>query len=476
MNDDPNGYQVLKGLDTLTESVCPLPNNSMELAPKRMLFISMDWYRTKDPRTPLAMASIQAYFRAHQHEPVESEFISFDLADDAFDIHQVIESVLVYQPDFIAWGVYIWNETQTQQLLQAIDQHRPTTKVILGGPQVTFAEHGLDQDYPRADFFIKGAGEQPFTWLIDQLAACKTLDSNEMRHRAIYSRQMIQTESCHTIFNSPLAELVSPYLSDSHPIQPNQPFVRWETTRGCPYRCNFCQFRSEGIKPKPIPSGRILQELELFHTMNVQEIHVLDPIFNMDPRHYQPILQKIQDLGMKAKFFLQCRLELLLKPGGQEFLTFCKEYGNVLLEFGVQTFNEQESQAVKRGNRYDEIYKALALLQECKIPFDLHLIFGLPHQTIEDFRRSYETAVATRPQGLYLYPLNLLKGTELQVQATDHGYQWDTADYNTFTQSNWMTRDEVASLKQFAHQVNAIAKQRLPGVEYPGLVELTMKV
>lgn len=476
MKDDPNGYQVQMRRDTLTESICPLLNNTMGLAPKRMLFISMDWYRTKDPRTPLAMASIEAYFREHQHEAVESKFISFDLAHENFDIHKVIETVLKQQPDFIAWGVYIWNETETQQLLQAIDQHHLTAEVILGGPQVTFAEQGLDQDYPRADYFIKGAGEQPLTWLIDHLAACKTLDPSEMRHHAIYSREMIQTESCNTIFTSPLEHLVSPYLSGSHPIQPYQPFVRWETTRGCPYQCNFCQFRSEGIKPKPIPSDRILLELELFHDRNVQEIHVLDPIFNMDPRHYLPILKKIQALDMKAKFFLQCRLELLLKSGGQEFLTFCKEYGNVLLEFGVQTFNEQESKAVKRGNRYDEIYKALDLLQAHQIPFDLHLIFGLPHQTMEDFGHSYETAVAARPQGLYLYPLNLLKGTELQVHATNHGYQWDTADYNTFTQSNWMTQDEVAALKQFAHQVNKIAKQRLPGMEYPRQVALKMTV
>jgi radical SAM superfamily enzyme YgiQ (UPF0313 family) len=441
----------------------------MSTTPLRLLFLSMDWYRTKDPRTPLAMASIQAYYEEHRQEAVLSNFISYDLADDQFNIDHVISSIRTYQPDLIAWGTYIWNESQTQAIIQALIEHKIPAKVILGGPQITFAGNELDKTYPRVDYFVKGSGEEPFVWLIDQLAMGSSPDCDKMRKLCIYSREMIASEDCRGIHTAALDSLGSPYLSGTIPIVQSQPFVRWETMRGCPYRCNFCQFRSEGVKPTLVPSQRLMQELEHFHAMNVQEIHVLDPIFNLNPQHYLPILEKIQALGMKAKLYLQCRLELLLKAHGEQFLAFCKDHGNVLLEFGVQTFNQMESDAVKRGNRYPEIDRALGILQERKIPFDLHLIFGLPHQTMKAFSRSYEMATAARPQGLYLYPLNLLKGTELEISAHEGGYAWDQNNYNELTQSNWMSATEVEALKAFARRVNALAKLREAEVVYPPL-------
>ena len=68
--------------------------------------------------------------------------------------------------------------------------------------------------------------------------------------------------------------------------------------------------------------GRLFRELEYFKEKEVQEINVLDPIFNLSPNHYLEICRKIDILGLQTRFYLQCRLELLCRKDGEQFWNF----------------------------------------------------------------------------------------------------------------------------------------------------------
>lgn len=206
-----------------------------------------------------------------------------------------------------------------------------------------------------------------------------------------------------------------------------------------------------------INHGRLFQELEYFKEKEVQEINVLDPIFNLRPKHYLEICKKIDVLGLQIRFYFQCRLELLCRKDGKQFLKFCRDY-DIWLEFGVQTFREEESNAIERGNNYPKINQALELLQQFNVPFDLHLIFGLPFQSFADFLWNYDRAREADPSGLYIFPLNVLKGTTLYYKHDEWGYTFDTEDNNIFLKSKWMAKHEVEYLKQVAEGINQGSK------------------
>jgi len=205
-------------------------------------------------------------------------------------------------------------------------------------------------------------------------------------------------------------------------------------------------------------SDRISRELELFHDYKVQEIAILDPIFNFDERHYLPILQKIRDLDSQSQLAIQARFELLTRPHGAHFLDFIRTHSRVKLEFGVQTFNKDISRQIQRNNHTVQLHRGIQLLHEARADFDLHLIFGLPGQKIEDFWRDYELAVAARPNRLFIFPLNVLRGTKLEHLAFEKGYVWDVHNHNTITRSPWMTPSEVLEIKDFSTQLNQASK------------------
>ena len=252
-----------------------------------LLFISLDWSRPRDTRIPLAMASIEAYFRKHQTGNVSAKFKSFNLNSTYFDICDVRKVIGEIHPRFLAIGGYIWNEKYLPDVIEWTKTHHPDIVIILGGPQVTYGDYNLAKEYPGVDYFIRGEGEVPFTELINVLSRCEVPDYNFMNKYAIYTPEILKPGKCDRIFTVDLDRLSSPYLTHTLPVEQHQAFIRWETLRGCPYKCSFCQFRLAGHKMmEEIDHGRLFQELEYFKDKKIQEINVLDPIFNLRPDHY----------------------------------------------------------------------------------------------------------------------------------------------------------------------------------------------
>ena len=121
-------------------------------------------------------------------------------------------------------------------------------------------------------------------------------------------------------------------------------------------------------------------------------------------------------------------------------------------------FREEESNAIERRNDYSKIDKAIELLHRFDVPFDLHLIFGLPFQSFDDFLWNYDRAREAHPSGLYLFPLNVLKGTDLYQKRDEWEYKFDTEDNNIFLKSKWMAEHEVEYLKKVVTDINQGSK------------------
>ena len=193
-----------------------------------LLFVSLDWSRPRDPRVPLAMASIEAYFRKNQTGSVSAKFKSFNLNSTDFDVRDVLKVIDEIRPKFLAIGGYIWNEKYLPDVVAWTKAHHPEIVVILGGPQVTYGDYNLANEYPGVDYFIRGEGEVPFTELINVLSSCEVPDCDFMDKYAIYTPETLKSRKCDRIFTVDLDRLSSPYLTRTLPVEQHQTFIRWE--------------------------------------------------------------------------------------------------------------------------------------------------------------------------------------------------------------------------------------------------------
>ncbi len=91
-----------------------------------------------------------------------------------FTVHEPRESILAQllaeNPEVVAFSVYLWNRRETLDLVDALSVARPELRIILGGPEVSFAGEELFIRHSGITALIRGEGEEPLRALLSILA------------------------------------------------------------------------------------------------------------------------------------------------------------------------------------------------------------------------------------------------------------------------------------------------------------------
>lgn len=368
-----------------------------------LVLLNLPWLRDKDPRATLGDASLRA--RLARQREVEQISVSRPVNGADFSREELAQTLMkeCRRPSaMLGIGCYVWNEAVVQWLLPELRRRGFRGRIVLGGPQITYARHGVDRLYPDADVFVRGYGE-------DALAAVARdpgISIPGVTHRG--------KDAAIAFAEVDYGKLDSPTLSGLLPLDG---FQRWETQRGCLFRCAFCQWPGGIDGVHRLSADRIDAECAMFANSSTTEIAIQDPIFNSRPRDWLAPLVALDRHGYGGRVSMQLRPETFGDP--RAFLDLpiaprCK------LEFGVQSINERELKEIDRSNNLAKCDEILRLLVAEGMFVEISLIHGLPHQTLDSFRESVawarDHAVAVRA-----FPLQLSRGTPLELRRAELG-------------------------------------------------------
>jgi oxygen-independent coproporphyrinogen-3 oxidase len=138
-----------------------------------------------------------------------------------------------------------------------------------------------------------------------------------------------------------------------------------------------------------------------------------------------------------------------------------KRLGVNRASFGVQTFNERDLKLLARGHNADDARQTFRLLRDAgfdNINFDL--IAGLPDQTLDDWSRNLDEAIAMNPEHLSLYLLEIHQGTPLAEQLRSGRRQLPDEDLAAEMYEMMIERLAAAGYEQY--EISNFAK---PGFE-----------
>ena len=200
---------------------------------RRIILVDLCWTRNKDPRIPLGHASLVAALDASPKLDVQSvvvpvnsptqppEQLAARILDQAGPCSR--ESI------DIAIGAYVWGEETLRGILSGLRHLGFTGRIIIGGPQVSHCAANLEDRYPEADVFVRVEAEEALRALVHT-------PEHQFIQGVHWAGEVDRQEQARV----DLEALPSPWLTGIVPLK-GQRFVRWETQRGCPYRCSFCQ-------------------------------------------------------------------------------------------------------------------------------------------------------------------------------------------------------------------------------------------
>lgn len=219
------------------------------------------------------------------------------------DIENIIHEIKSNSIDVIAISVYVWNRLIYKLLCTKIKNECPGVTIIAGGPDL---DAHLDTNFfaknPWIDWVIYGEGEIAFTRLLDHLAGFESNLINTVESSGtiypyeVFNDKHFLSYSPYITFKDDFSKSYYEYkkmLKDANKNSGAQQktSLAWETTKGCPYSCTFCDW-NQGLHNKvrswsiPIKSTQKSKptwqsELELFTKLGIKDIWWTNPNVGM---------------------------------------------------------------------------------------------------------------------------------------------------------------------------------------------------
>ena len=394
--------------------------------------------------TPLALLYLKTYLVERSGmSDAAIDIAEFSLENDSIDA--IVRRLLAAEADVIGLSCYVWNVTTLMEVVKIVKARRPRTTIVLGGPEVGPVAMSVLDAYPDVDAIVKSEGEVPFAEIVERLSDGRGVhDVSGICFRD--GASTVDTGEAPLLLD--LDELPSPHLGSASDGGSAGRIVCLETQRGCVFKCNFCFYNKDvALRNRRFDLERVKRELLRWlrpgspGSEDVYSIYLMDPVFNLNAARAKDICRFIAANNPHGvKFHTEIWAEFM----DDELAGLMRDARFTFVEVGLQTTDVTALATVERRLKLEKFVNGIAHLKAHDIEFELQLIYGLPGETPESFRRSFEFAVSLDPPKLAVFPLMVLPGTELWRKADVLGIEYEPTPPYYVRSHSTMSRDDVA--------------------------------
>jgi radical SAM superfamily enzyme YgiQ (UPF0313 family) len=366
------------------------------------------------------------YLYANMKELQEStQILEFSINDA---IQTIAENILKHSPDIIGIGTYIWNVSEVAHLIHILKKIAPDTKIILGGPEVSYSPLRVKLD--DADFFVQGEGDVAF------YALCKQIISDTAPKEKIIPITLPK-----------LKELALPYKYYTDEDIQNR-YIYVEVSRGCPFECEFC-LSSMDEKVRAFELEEILQEFEILWQRGARNFKFVDRTFNLNMKTANQILDFF--LEKKEPYFAHFEVIPDHFPQSLRAKIAAFPAGALQLEIGIQTLNLEIADNISRQLKLDKIRSNISFLEnETHAHIHLDLIVGLPGETLESFGKNLDTLASLASCEIQIGILKKLSGTHISRHDIEHGMVYSDIPPYDILKNKALSFEDIQIMKRFA--------------------------
>lgn len=417
----------------------------------KLLLINPPYPFEECPAPPFGLISLAAYLIREGFE-VQIE----DYVVEPYSRERIRQVLREFKPDVVGSTAVTMNVKKAISILKDYREESPGITTLIGGPHATFDANGM-LAHDHIDYVIRGEGEVTTTGLLTALASGGSIESIA----GISFRKdgnVIHTESRPFIsdINSlpyPARDLaqLSKYRALNFP-------VNMMTSRGCPYSCIFCVgHRMVGNRVRYFDVERVVDEFEMLSRLGFNQINIVDDLFTSNKKRCMDICDGIIARGIKHRWSAFARVDTV----HEDLLARLFEAGCRSLCFGIESGNQEILDRCKKRTTLDKCRRAAELCLKSGISPMASYILGLPGETEETVRRTFEFAEEMKtPYAFHI--LAPFPGTEVRIKADEYNIailtdDWDLYDANrSVCSTEGITPERVNSIAdEFYTKINS---------------------
>jgi len=347
---------------------------------------------------------------------LEMKHIQHDIFDigAGYSQEELLEKICNNEPDLIGFSVNSVCFPKSLELIRRVKNRSPQVVVVVGGPHISTEQESILEENIEIDYAIIKEGEIPLALLCNGEAPADIPGFIWRNKEGIIIRNPPQLQA--------IDDLPYPlYGCFDIPERYEPKSISIITSRGCPFKCIFCQQSSLlGKKWRGRKAQSVVDEIDHWFGRGFSSIHILDDNFALDKKRLWEISQLISARSMKG---LELHLIGGLRIQGmtQETLSTLLQMGVRYISFGVESGSNKILKFIRKGITADEANSVIKMAIDMGFFVRLFFIIGFPLETMEDVQESFALALCNRVHEVRFFNLVPYKHTGIMLWIQENG-------------------------------------------------------
>ncbi len=367
---------------------------------------------------PLGLASVAAALRRAGHKEVRILDANVSKNPES-DLKRALSQ---YSPDIAGVSLTTPLLKAALQTAHLIKRYKEDIKVVVGGVHPTlFPREMAEQE--SVDYVVFGEGEITTCELVDCLQTEKEPEgilgiAFKKGGRVITNAPRPLIENLDTL-PYPAYDLLP--LSRYHdPLARRAPFSTMITSRGCPFRCIFCDTGVVlGKKYRANSAPRVFEEMMILsRKFGAREIMFKESEFTLDQERVSELCRLL--IREKAGLTWSCNGHV-----GRMKLSMLEEMrraGCRLIQYGVESGDQKILDILIKGTTISEIIETFQITRKAGLKSVANLMIGNPGETGESISRTIALTKRIKADFANIQVLSPFPGTELYRMAVQNGW------------------------------------------------------
>ncbi len=397
---------------------------------------------------PLGLLYIASSLRGEGHdvEVIDSQAEKLDYAKLAFRVEGA-------EPDVVGITAMSFTLIDALNTAKIAKEHCPQAKVVLGGPHPTI--YPLETvAFSDVDYAVVGEGELTMPLLLRSIGDGKSCNAAGVAYKD-------RGNPAYNPWREYICDLdtlpfpdrtLTPYGRYSSILARKTPITTMITSRGCPYKCVFCDRPQMGKAFRARSAKNVVDEMEECAGLGIKEILVYDDTFTVDRRRVLDICSEKRRRGVDIAFDIRARVNTV----DAEVLGRLKDAGCERIHYGVESGNPSILEILRKGINLKQVDEAFRLTRKAGIETLAYFMIGSPTETKESVEETIDCAIRLQPDYAHFAVTIPFPATDLYRMALAEGVIKDDVWLNfaknpreEFIPPVWEDSLRVEELKQY---------------------------
>ncbi|WP_276367558.1 radical SAM protein [Chryseolinea sp. H1M3-3] len=416
-------------------------------------------WRFKQPYPPLATILAAAVVR---NAGYKVSLFDTNLRDDTTDLLPVLvdqkpKYLVIYDDGFNYLSKMCLTNMRNAAFKMAEESKKRGCTVIVSSSDA--ADHYEKYFNHHVDYVVRGEGEETLVALLTALE--NSQDIEQVQGLAYRRAGEIKLTAPRQVIRDldtlpmPAWDLVDMEAYRKIWLQHHGYFsLNIATTRGCPFKCNWCAKPIYGNRYTSRSPQHVVNEIEmLIKNYAPDYFWMCDDIFGLKPGWVQEFKMLLEEKHIKIRYKIQSRVDLLLQ---EDTLDALSESGVDTIWVGAESGSQKILDAMDKGTKVEEIYEATRLMKKKGIRVAFFLQFGYLGETQEDINATIQMVRTLMPDEVGISVSYPLPGTKFYEKVKDQMREkqnWSDSDDLMVMFESTFNKQYYKELHRYVHGI-----------------------